>query len=115
VLRDVVRRVDREADPSIAVDDVILDTDIEGIRCVFIRQHEDGGRETIQLSPREREIVRMVAQGYPNKAIAAVLDISSWTVGTHLRHVFAKLGVSSRAAMVSRLHDIGRIGQFDWD
>lgn len=113
MLSDVVHRVERDADSSVAPDDVILDTDIEGIRCVFIRQRATRGAEAIQLSPREREIVRMVAQGYPNKTIAAVLDISSWTVGTHLRHVFAKLGVSSRAAMVSRLHDIGRIGPFD--
>ena len=45
----------------------------------------------------------MVAKGYPNKAIAAVLEISLWTVGTHLRHVFVKLHVSSRAAMVARM------------
>jgi DNA-binding NarL/FixJ family response regulator len=42
------------------------------------------------LSPREQEIVRMVARGYPNKTIAGVLNIS-----THLRRVFAKLGVTS--------------------
>lgn len=45
----------------------------------------------------------MVAQGHPNKIIAAVLNISSWTVCTHLRRIFAKLGVTSRAAMVARL------------
>jgi hypothetical protein len=47
----------------------------------------------------------MIAEGYPNKTIAAVLDISSWTVGTHLRRVFAKLGVGTRAAMVARVID----------
>jgi DNA-binding CsgD family transcriptional regulator len=47
----------------------------------------------------------MVAKGYPNKTIAAVLEISSWTVCTHLRRMFAKLGVSSRAAMVARMMD----------
>jgi DNA-binding CsgD family transcriptional regulator len=45
----------------------------------------------------------MVAKGYPNKIIAAVLEISAWTVCTHMRRVFAKLGVSTRAAMVARL------------
>jgi DNA-binding NarL/FixJ family response regulator len=45
----------------------------------------------------------MVAQGRPNKVIAAVLNISSWTVCTHLRRIFAKLGVSSRAAMVAKV------------
>jgi DNA-binding CsgD family transcriptional regulator len=48
----------------------------------------------------------MVAKGYPNKMIAAVLDISPWTVCTHLRRIFAKLGVCSRAAMVARLADL---------
>ncbi len=55
------------------------------------------------LSPREREIVRLVARGLPNKAIAQVLDISLWTVATHVRRVFAKLGVASRAEMVAKI------------
>ncbi len=50
----------------------------------------------------EHEIVRMVAQGHPNKIIANALNISSWTVSTHLRHIFAKFGVGSRAAMVAK-------------
>jgi DNA-binding CsgD family transcriptional regulator len=60
----------------------------------------------VQLSPREQEIVRMVAEGHPNKVIAAVLNISTWTVGTHLRRIFAKFGVGSRAAMVARYLEI---------
>jgi DNA-binding CsgD family transcriptional regulator len=47
----------------------------------------------------------MVAKGYPNKVIARVLEISSWTVSTHLRRIFAKLGVTTRASMVARLMD----------
>lgn len=43
----------------------------------------------------------MVAKGHTNQAIADVLGISSWTVSTHLRRVFAKLHVNSRAAMVA--------------
>ena len=63
-----------------------------------------------QLSPREQEIVRMVAKGHPNKVIADVLNISSWTVCTHLRRIFAKLGVGSRAAMVAQLLELGILG-----
>jgi hypothetical protein len=44
----------------------------------------------------------MVAKGYPNKTIAAVLEISSWTVCTHMRRIFAKLSVGSRAAIPER-------------
>lgn len=56
-----------------------------------------------QLSERQRAIVRLVAEGLPNKAIADVLGISKWTVGTHLRHIFHKLHANSRAAMVAKL------------
>jgi DNA-binding NarL/FixJ family response regulator len=59
--------------------------------------------EGCDLSPRELEIARLVAKGYPNKTIAAVLDISPWTVGTYLRRTYAKLGVRCRAAMVARM------------
>ena len=52
------------------------------------------------LTNRELEIVKLIAQGYVNKQIASKLQISEWTVSTHIRRVFCKLGVDSRAAMV---------------
>jgi DNA-binding CsgD family transcriptional regulator len=80
---------------------LVLDMDVDGLRClVLVEAHVDVHRE---LSPREHEIARMVGQGYPNKTIAAILGISSWTVSTHLRRMFAKLGVRSRAEMVARV------------
>ena len=88
---------------------VLLDVEVDDVRCILIRLPRNSSRTQVMLSPREHEIVRMVAQGYPNKTIAAVLDISSWTVGTHLRRIFAKLGVGSRAAMVARLLERGSI------
>ena len=54
------------------------------------------------LTPRELQIVALVADGRVNKQVADVLRISEWTVSTHLRRIFAKLGVDTRAAMVSR-------------
>ncbi|MFL6208285.1 MAG: response regulator transcription factor [Pyrinomonadaceae bacterium] len=86
---------------------VLLDVEVDGVRCVLIRAQPHTQRAYTLLSPREHEIVRMVAEGYPNKTIAAVLEISAWTVNTHLRRIFAKLGVGSRAAMVARLLDEG--------
>jgi DNA-binding CsgD family transcriptional regulator len=56
----------------------------------------------IILSPREQEVARLVAKGLSNKAIAAVLDISPWTVSTHLRRIFTKLDVGSRAEMITK-------------
>jgi DNA-binding CsgD family transcriptional regulator len=52
------------------------------------------------LSERELQIVELVAHGKSNKQIAKKLKISEWTVSTHLRRVFVKLKVDSRAAMV---------------
>lgn len=48
------------------------------------------------LSNRESEIVTLVVQGLSNKEIARTLDISHWTVSSHLRRVFAKLEVNRR-------------------
>ena len=92
------------------LDGVLLDLEVDGVRCVVVRRPHDADHAEVSLSPREREIARMVARGYPNKVIARVLEISSWTVSTHLRRIFAKLGVSSRAAMVAQLLEEGKLG-----
>jgi DNA-binding CsgD family transcriptional regulator len=81
---------------------VLLDAHVDGYRYLLLRMPKPRSSQ-VQLSPREQEIVRMVAKGHPNKVIADVLSISSWTVCTHLRRIFAKLGVGSRAAMVAQL------------
>lgn len=51
------------------------------------------------LTPTERDVVRLVSEGLPNKDIAARLFVSPRTVQTHLTHVYAKLGVSSRVQL----------------
>ena len=55
------------------------------------------------LSPRECEIVRLVAKGLPNKTIAAVLEISHHTVQTYLNRMFHKKQVHARAALVAKV------------
>jgi DNA-binding NarL/FixJ family response regulator len=52
------------------------------------------------LTPREIEIVRMVAQGMRNKVIAERLSISEGTVKVHLHNVYEKLGVDGRLELV---------------
>lgn len=53
------------------------------------------------LTPRELEILTLLAEGHGNKAIAMRLGISDHTVKTHIAAVFAKLGVSTRAEAVA--------------
>jgi DNA-binding CsgD family transcriptional regulator len=72
----------------------------DGVRCAI---SVDAVTASDGLSPRELEIARLVARGATNRMIASVLEISTWTVSTHLRRIFAKLGVASRAEMVATL------------
>lgn len=52
--------------------------------------------EVEELSPREREILELLAAGFPNKQIASRLGLTDGTVRWHLRHVYHKLHVRSR-------------------
>lgn len=88
------------------VAEILLDIQVAEFRYLLLRTPKFSGDEHI-LSPREREIVRLVARGCPNKTIAEILDISPWTVNTYLRRIFAKLDVTSRAEMVAHSIAIG--------
>lgn len=59
------------------------------------------------LSPREREVLRLVASGATNREIASTLDVGDETVKTLLARTFAKLGVRRRAEAVSTAHSRG--------
>jgi DNA-binding CsgD family transcriptional regulator len=77
--------------------------EVEGKNCSIVELGtivETGQDPTAVLTERETEIATLVAMGRPNKQIADRLHISEWTVSTHLRRIFVKLGVRSRAAMV---------------
>lgn len=91
---------------SEAVDEeVLLDVEVDGYHCVLSGPNAARVHCHHALSRREEQIARMVAAGYPNKTIAATLDISTWTVSTYLRRIFVKLDVHTRAAMVARLFE----------
>jgi DNA-binding NarL/FixJ family response regulator len=62
--------------------------------------------ETDGLSPREREVLELLARGYFYKEITEALGISMSTVNTHVRRVYEKLHVHSRAQAVAKLADM---------
>lgn len=58
-----------------------------------------------RLTPRERDILRLLREGHPNKVIANRLDVSEVTVKSHLGNVFRKLGVQNRLQAMKLLVD----------
>ena len=93
-VEDLLDGLSGNVEPSAGV---LLDIRRGRLRCLVVRE------QVAVLSPRELEIARMVAQGHPTKRIARSLDISQFTVNSHLRRIFVKLGVTTRAAMVAQL------------
>ena len=61
----------------------------------------------VTLSPRETEVLGLVAQGLSNPAIAKRLFLGEATVKTHLLHAFEKLGVSDRTRAVTKAMELG--------
>jgi DNA-binding NarL/FixJ family response regulator len=73
----------------------------------FDHRHPARPREFARLSPREREIVRLVANGLTNREIAGRLEVGEETVKTMLSRACAKLGVRRRAEAVGAAHEQG--------
>ena len=68
-----------------------------------------GARILSALSPRETDILKLIAEGLSNKEIARSLDIGPETVKSYLKSVFTKLGVERRAQAVSRAQTLGLV------
>ena len=66
------------------------------------RQHRPPGSENENLSPREQEVLDLLARGYLYKEIAERLNISGPTVNTYVRRIYEKLHVRSRAQAVAK-------------
>lgn len=62
------------------------------------------------LTARESDVLGLLAQGLPNKAIARQLGISPKTVGNHVEHIYSKLGVTNRAGAAMRAIQHGIVG-----
>lgn len=67
----------------------------------------EGEQLPAPLSRREREVLRLLDSELTGPEIAARLFVSLNTLRTHTKHVFTKLGVTSRSAAVRTGHDLG--------
>jgi DNA-binding NarL/FixJ family response regulator len=72
-------------------------------QAALMRQWLEDGRSQPkdELTPRELEVLKLIAEAYTNRQIADALVLSEHTVRRHLQNVFGRLGVSSRAAAVA--------------
>ena len=59
------------------------------------------------LTDREREILKLIAQGHPNPSIASQLHLSTKTVGNYVSNIFTKLQVADRAQAIIRAREAG--------
>lgn len=71
------------------------------------RAHDATARALAGLTEREREVMRLVIEGRPNKLIADALQISVRTVEVHRAHVFDKMNVKSAVELANLLRDAG--------
>ncbi|MEN8113194.1 MAG: response regulator transcription factor [Actinomycetota bacterium] len=60
-----------------------------------------------KLTPREREVVNLIARGYSYRETAGRMDISVKTLETHMHHIFEKLGIASRHELSRLAYDTG--------
>lgn len=66
-----------------------------------------GASNQVRLSPRERDVLKLLKVGSSNRQIAAQLGISENTVMVHMRHLMRKLGVTNRTQAVCRTNELG--------
>jgi two-component system nitrate/nitrite response regulator NarL len=94
VTADIVRRsVHRVAGGGTALCD-----DVQAVLAIEARARRP--REFSLLTPRERQVLELVAEGLTTPAIARRLQLGATTVRTHLAHVYDKLGVRDRAQLI---------------
>lgn len=97
--KDADRDTVLDAVVSTARGDVVVGVEAQTGLVEEIRRRERLGRPL--LSPREREVLAMAADGCSTAEIASLLHLGTTTVKSHLQNVFEKLGVSDRTAAVA--------------
>jgi DNA-binding NarL/FixJ family response regulator len=68
----------------------------------YFRQRAQLRDEVVRLSPREKEVLEMLSEGYSNKEIAVRLSLSVETIHFYLKHVYEKMHVRSRTEAVAK-------------
>jgi DNA-binding NarL/FixJ family response regulator len=78
---------------------------VESMRASVTDPNAESASRPDGLTPRELEVLRLLAQGKTNRVIAQELVVSEKTVASHVSHIFTKLGVGSRSAATAYAYD----------
>ncbi|MEW2304551.1 response regulator transcription factor [Streptomyces sp. NPDC006655] len=97
--KDIVRAIRAAAAGQSVLDREVQDRLLATVRA---RPTASGPRLPADLTPREREVLTLIGQGLPNRAIAEKLFVSEATVKTHINNLFAKADIRDRADAVRR-------------
>ncbi|OPC77172.1 DNA-binding response regulator [Embleya scabrispora] len=97
--QDIVRAI-----RAAAAGQSVLDREVQDRLLATVRTRATTPKDNLpdDITPREREVLALIGQGLPNRAIAEKLFISEATVKTHINNLFAKAGIRDRADAVRR-------------
>ncbi|MGW3431313.1 response regulator transcription factor [Streptomyces melanosporofaciens] len=97
--QDIVRAI-----RAAAAGQSVLDHEVQNRLLATVRTRPPADAQPLpaDLTRREREVLTLIGQGLPNRAIAEKLFISEATVKTHINNLFAKAGIQDRADAVRR-------------
>ena len=109
---DVVTALKRGADGYLLKDmqqaaagEMVLSEALTPVLAASLRANRaTSDRDVTQLTPRERDILKLIAQGLPNKMIARRLDITESTVKVHVKHMLKKMKLKSRVEAAVWVH-----------
>ncbi len=92
---------------SVAAGEAVFGAGVARRALAYLTAPRPGSTAFPELTPREREVLGLIAAGLSNAAIAARLGLASNTVGNHISNIFAKLRVASRAEAIVRARSAG--------
>jgi DNA-binding CsgD family transcriptional regulator len=103
--------VERAAGRALGIPDAIaLALQIAHERPEAVAAEPGAARDTYGLTDRQLDVLRLLAEGKSNPAIAEALFISERTVTTHLTRIYDRLGVATRTEAVARATQLGLVG-----